>query len=228
MKQLHKRLLIGLVLIVAILIIRFTGIHKHITLEAIRHNSEALQHYIEYAYLSSVLFFIGFLAIMVVCSIPVSSILTIASGSFFGILPGALYSVIGSTLGATIAFFTFRYLLRGSFEEKYGDKLKKFNEAFKKQGASYLLFMQLLPITPFGLITVVSGLSEVSWWTFVWTTVVGITPGSLIYAFAGRQLMTIKRASDILSWPIILALTGLALIALLPLLVRRFKAAVLD
>ena len=223
MKTLYKRLLIGIIFISIILILRFSPLGSYINLEYIRQNSVYLQNWVNTNYWLAVALFIALFVPIVLFAIPVSPVLTIIGGYFFDVIPGALYSIIGATIGATIAFFMFRYLLRDFVQGKYGHLLKTFNSEFKKQGASYLLFMQLLPITPFIVITVVSGLSEISWWTFVWATILGIAPGSFIFAFAGKQLMSIEKASDVLSWPLILALVLLAVLALLPIVVRKLR-----
>ncbi|MGE0207104.1 MAG: TVP38/TMEM64 family protein [Candidatus Babeliales bacterium] len=223
MNAVQKRFLIGFSLLLLVLVVRFSGIHHYITLERIKEQSHILEYYIQRAYLPSVFMYIGILAALVACAIPVSFLLTIASGYFFGAIPGACYSIIGSTLGATISFFVFRYLLRASVQKKYGHLLEKFNQEFKKRGASYLLFLQLLPVTPYGVIIVISSLSALSWWVFVWTTAIGIAPGSFIFAFAGRQFMSLSSTADVLSWPVLLSLLMLALFALLPLIVDRFK-----
>jgi uncharacterized membrane protein YdjX (TVP38/TMEM64 family) len=222
-KAIQKRLLIGLALIGIIILLRILGIHNYFTLEAIRKDSLLVQNFIQEFYGFSVLSLIGIFAATVMLAIPVTPFLTLASGFFFGTILGAVYAILGSTLGATLSFFTFRYLLRAAVEHRYGNSLQKFNAQFQKQGASYLLFMQLLPITPFLIIIIISSLSSVSWWTFVWTTMVGIAPGSFIYAFAGQQLMTLEKASDILSWPMIIALTLLACVALVPLVIKKIK-----
>ncbi len=223
MKIANKRLIIGLGIIGLIIIIRFSGIGKYITLETIRAQSTYLQYYVTEYYLFSMFFFISLCACIVTLSIPVSPVLTVAGGYFFSIIPGAIYSIMGATLGAIISFLLFRYLLRGFVQEKYGMQLRHFNEEFKKRGANYLLFLQLMPITPFGVICIIAGLSSISLWTFIWTTVIGIVPGSFIYAFAGRQLMSIARIRDIFSWPIVLALTLLAFLSLIPVILRYFK-----
>jgi uncharacterized membrane protein YdjX (TVP38/TMEM64 family) len=220
MNIMYKRILIGITLVFVLFAIRYSGIHTHLTLEVIRANSMHLQKFIAYSYATSVALFIALFALIVSCAIPLSPLMTVASGYFFQTIPGTLYSIVGATLGATISFFVFRYLLRDYVQKKYGERLKRFNKEFRTRGASYLLFLQLLPITPFGVIAVISGLSTLPWWTFVWTTAVGIAPGSFIYAFAGRQLMTIEKMSDILSWPVIVALSLLALFSLLPIVVR--------
>lgn len=223
MKSVHKRLMIGLLFIAGIIVLRSLGVHEYFSLEAIRTRSLLVQGIVQNYYFFSVGILISLFAGLVLCALPVTPLLTLASGYFFGVLPGAIYATVGSTLGAALSFFIFRYLLRSAVEHSYGNALQKFNEQFKKQGASYLLFMQLMPITPFLIIIIISSLSSVSWWTFVWTTMVGIAPGTFLYAFAGRQLMTLEKASDVFSWQMIVGLIILACLALLPLLIKKFK-----
>lgn len=225
MKAMYKRILIGIGFIAAVLILRFSSLGSYINLEYIRRNSAYLQELINTNYGAAVVLFIALYVAVILSAIPVSPILNIAGGYFFDVIPGALYSIVGAALGATIAFFMFRYLLREFVQGKYGHRLQTFNNEFKKQGASYLLFMQLLPITPFSVITVLSGLSQISWWTFVWATILGIAPGSFIFSFAGKQLMSIEKVSDVLSWPLLLALTLLAVLALVPIIVRKLRNA---
>ncbi len=223
MKTMYKRLLIGIIFIAVILTLRFSPLCSYINLEYIRRNSVYLQQLVTTNYWFSVGFFIALYVLVVLSAIPVSPALNIVGGYFFDVIPGALYAIVGATIGATIAFFMFRYLLREFVQGKYGHLLKTFNREFKEQGASYLLFMQLLPITPFSVIIIVSGLSEISWWTFVWATILGIAPGSFIFAFAGKQLMSIEKPADVLSWPLILVLVLLAVLALLPIVVRKLR-----
>jgi len=81
----------------------------------------------------------------------------------------------------------------------------------------------LIPATPIFVINYLAGLASLNIWTFIWTTSVGILPGSLIYTFVGHHFRKIESAGDILSWPIIIALTFLALLAILPVVLSRFS-----
>jgi uncharacterized membrane protein YdjX (TVP38/TMEM64 family) len=78
--------------------------------------------------------------------------------------------------------------------------------------------LQLLPATPTFLINTLAGLTSISLWTFVWTTFVGIIPGSLLYTYAGQKLYTITSLWDIFSVPVILIFVLLALSALIPVI----------
>lgn len=82
--------------------------------------------------------------------------------------------------------------------------------------------LRLVPLFPFFLVNLVSGLTRVRLGTYVLATALGIVPGSFVYAYAGRQLGTINSLKEIASPHVILAFTLLGLLALVPMLYRRF------
>lgn len=67
-----------------------------------------------------------------------------------------------------------------------------------------------------------SGLTRVRLGTYMLATALGIIPGSFVYAYAGRQLGTINSLKEIASPNVILAFTLLGLLALVPIVYRRF------
>lgn len=224
MKKTTKKILLFLLFVgLLYVLIRMSGVTSYIDIAYIRmHSSYFLKQIQRHAVFSSLIFVILY-ALVVAFSIPISPVLNIAGGFFFGTLLGGLYAVAGSTLGALVAFLTVRYVLRDAMQKKFGHALKTFNREFTERGYSYLLFLQLLPITPFAIITIVSSLSPISWFTFAWTTAVGVAPGAFVYAFAGRKILEIEKASDVLSWQVIGVLLILALFSLIPLLFRFKK-----
>ena len=74
-----------------------------------------------------------------------------------------------------------------------------------RNGASYLLTLRLIPVFPFFLINFLAGLTKVPLRTFLWTTSLGIIPGTVVFAFAGQQLGSINSPADILSKKVIAA-----------------------
>lgn len=223
MKPMYKRIALAIAVLAIIIAIRLSGIDDYFTLDAIRAKREYLSYLVDNYYFFSVCVYIAICASLIAFSIPASPVMTVAGGYFFSAIPGALYSMCGATLGAVCSFLFYRYLFHDAAQKKYGDRLQKFSKAFEEQGAYYLLFLQLMPVTPFGIICVIAGLSTISLWTFVWTTLVGIAPGSFIYAFAGKQLIHINNMQDILSWPVIVAFILLACFSLLPVLIQHIK-----
>ena len=88
---------------------------------------------------------------------------------------------------------------------------------------SYLLTLRFIPLFPFWMINLFAGLTNIPLRTYVWTTAVGIFPGSLVYTFMGNQLNTIDSPADILSLNIVLAFILLGLFALVPTIVKHAK-----
>ena len=74
------------------------------------------------------------------------------------------------------------------------------------------------------MVNLVSGLTRVNLGTYMTATAVGIIPGSFVFAYAGRQLGTINSLGEIASPPVLLAFTLLGLLALLPIVYRKFLA----
>jgi len=219
----HKiKILIAIWLVLSVIILRYMGIGKYMSLENIKAHTEYIKNFIADNYVLSVIIYITILIAASFLSIPITVMLNLVAGFFFGVFAGALYANIGTVLGASLSFLTFRYLLGNFVREKYADKLKDFNAHIEKKGYSYLLALQFFPATPIMLINICAGLTSLRLWTFMWTTSVGILPGSLVYTFAGQELGRIESTKDILSWPIVFVLILLGLLSLLPILLQRW------
>lgn len=223
MKLSFVRLTLFILFIAAIIALRLSGLADCITLTYIRNHSLFLTDFISNNYLLSVLIYIGFFIFLVTFSLPLTIILTISSGFFYGVLLGTLYSNIGATIGSLFSFLATRYLIGDFIRHRYEKAYQAFNDRFKKDGISYLLSLNLFPVTPFFLINTLAGLSSIPVHSFVLATAIGVLPGCLVYAFAGRQFNHISTPSDLLSVPVMSALALLALLSLLPLVVSKLK-----
>lgn len=218
-----KALLVGFGLISIIILVWYFGLHKYVTLTSLQSNRAYLESAVAQNYWRSVMVFIAIYTAVIAILIPGVPPLTILGGFLFGFLPGVIYSGIGAAVGATISFLLMRYVLSNVIRGKYAQKLDRFNAKIAAQGpAQYLLTMQLIGLIPYFIINTLAALANVSLFTFFWTVLVGSLPTLGIYAFAGRQLHSIESARDIFSPQIIIALVLLALLSLLPLLLKYF------
>jgi len=77
------------------------------------------------------------------------------------VVSGTVIASFASSIGATFAFLTSRYLLHDSVQKRFGDRLKPINEGVKKDGAFYLFTLRLVPIFPFFLINLLLGLFNI-------------------------------------------------------------------
>jgi dihydrolipoamide dehydrogenase len=139
-------------------------------------------------------------------SLPGAAILTLVAGALFGLLWGVVIVSFASTIGATAAFLTSRYLLRDWVQGKFGDKLKTINQGVEREGAFYLFALRLVPAFPFFLINLVMGLTKMPTRTYFWVSQVGMLAGTIAYVYAGTQLGQFKFSAGLLGAFVILGL----------------------
>lgn len=216
-----KNKLLWLVLFVSVVAaLRYSPWGQLLTFENLKANRESLAVFVRDHYVVSVIAFIAVYIGAVALSMPGAVILTIAGGFLFGTTAGTVYVNIGATAGATLAFLIARYLLGARLQDRYRDQLSTFNRELAQNGARYLLTVRLIPVFPFFLINFLSGLTAIPVRTFIWTTSLGIMPASAVFAYAGRRLGEIESLAGILSKEMATALVFLALLALLPALMK--------
>jgi len=223
-----KKLSIGkwiLIIVFAVAVIAFFyfDFSQYLTLESLKENKDALQDYTEAHYILTVMTFIGIYFAQTSFAFPGGAILSLAAGFLFGTLLGTLYINIGATSGAAIVFLAARYLFHDAVERKFGERLASFQEGFKQNAFSYLVTIRLIPIFPFFLINLGCSLTRIRLVTYVTATAVGIIPGSLVYANAGKQLGTIGEIGDIASPGVLGAFILLGLLALVPVIYQKYR-----
>lgn len=221
-KQLFRMFLFGTALFIAGYMLS-CWLGSWINLSALKDNKNHLLEMVNNNYLFSVVCFIASYVALVALSIPISSLFTLAGGFLFGTFFGALYSNIGGTLGALVAFTIFKLFLTSRIQRKYGDKLQNFSKHLKKEGSSYVLVMHLATVIPYLLINMFAAAARMPVGSFIWTTFVGIIPGSLVYAYAGSQLSHINKMSDVFSPKVILAFALMISLAVGSMLWKKYR-----
>lgn len=217
-----KLAIMGL-LAAAIFAFFYFDLKQFLSLDALKNNRDSLLAYTETHYALAVVVFIGLYALQTAFSLPGAAIFTLAGGFLFGSLVGTFFVNIAATTGATLAFLAARYLLRDWVERQFGDRLKPIQEGFAQNAFSYLMTLRLIPIFPFFIVNLVSGLTRVTVGTYVLATALGIIPGSFVYANAGRQLGSINSLSEIASPRVLGAFALLGLLSLVPILYKKFS-----
>ena len=137
--------------------------------------------------------------------------MTLAGGVMFGFWVGLVVVSFASTIGATLACFVARFLMRDWVQNRFGDKLSAMNKGIEKEGAFYLFSLRLVPIFPFFVINLAMGLTSMKLLTFYWVSQVGMLPGTMVYVNAGKELGKIESLSGILSPGLIISFIILGL-----------------
>jgi uncharacterized membrane protein YdjX (TVP38/TMEM64 family) len=218
------KLIIALLLAASIGAFLYFDLRAYLSLESLKVNRDHLLSFTEQHYAEAVALFIVSYCLFVATNLPGAVFFTLAGGMLFGAVLGTVYVNIAATSGSTLAFLASRYLLHDWMERKFGAWLGPFQEGFRKNAFSYLLTIRLIPIFPFFIVNVLCGLTRISLGTFVAATAIGIVPGTFVYAYAGRQLGRINSLQEIASPNVLLAFTLLGVLALTPLLYRKFAA----
>ena len=218
-----KKIAIGVGLLLLIIVFRVAGLDTYLNTNYILEQRTDLIEAVQNNYALTAFIFVLVYVGAVAFSVPGAAVLSITGGLLFGLLPGMVFVNIGATLGATLNFIFARYVIGDTIQKKHGDKLEKFNQEIEKNGKNYLLTLRLIPIFPFFLINVLAGLTAVKLKTFIWTTAVGIIPGSVFYVYAGTTLKEVDALADFLSWRTTLPLVLLGLLAFLPVLYNKFR-----
>jgi pyruvate/2-oxoglutarate dehydrogenase complex dihydrolipoamide dehydrogenase (E3) component/uncharacterized membrane protein YdjX (TVP38/TMEM64 family) len=143
-------------------------------------------------------FFAAYVAVTA-ASLPGAALMTLAAGALFGVMTGTIIVSFASTLGATLAFLSSRYVLRDSIEARFGERLKAINAGVERDGAFYLFTLRMIPAFPFFVVNLVMGLTRIRVWTYMWVSQVGMLLGTIVYVNAGTQLARIESLSGIAS-----------------------------
>ena len=151
-------------------------------------------------------------------SLPGAVIMTLAGGAIFGVVTGTIIVSFASTIGATFAFLAARYVLRDSIQEKFGSKLKSFNEGIDKEGAFYLFTLRLIPAFPFFMVNLVMGITRIKVSQYFFVSQIGMLPGTIVFVNAGSQLASIDSLAGILSPGLLLSFI---LLGLFPLIAKK-------
>ncbi|RED18002.1 TVP38/TMEM64 family protein [Pontivivens insulae] len=149
-----------------------------------------------------------------------AEVVAFAAGAVFGLVWGTLFVWCGAMLGAWVGFGLARWLGRDAVASLLPDRqLARLQSWEGKNGASALLAARFIPVIAFNLINVAAGLATVRWWTFTWTTAIGILPLTTVMVWFGSTMM-------VLSWPLIIAISigGIAMIGLVHWAVARRSA----
>lgn len=220
MKRYKKRIIILIFLVALILFVRFSGIDDYMTFENLKRNRDSLQEFVKNHYILSVLCYIV-IYISAAFFVPGAIPLTVVGGLLFGVFWGTVYVCIGATVGATLAFFTARYLIGEWLQDRYRNQLRRFNKEMSRHGHYYLIMIRLTPLLPFFLINYLAGLTMIPFRVFLLTFLITLLPGSVIYAFAGQHLGTIESLEDILSVETLLIIILLLAIVILSLIAYK-------
>ncbi len=221
--------LIPLVVIVAVLAgLYVSGLADWLSFDRLRENHETLKAWVADNYLLAVVGFVLAYIVVVAVSLPGGAVMTLTGGFLFGTFFGGALVVIGATIGATIIFLVARTALAEPLRERAKGFIEPMARGFQENAFNYMLTLRLLPFFPFWAVNIAPAFLGVPVRTYIIATVLGIIPGTLVYASVGNGLGAVFEAGEdpdlsiIFRLEILGPILGLAALSLLPVIYRRF------
>ncbi|NUR23238.1 bifunctional TVP38/TMEM64 family protein/FAD-dependent oxidoreductase [Frateuria sp.] len=191
------------------------GLQHEVSLEALKARQHALAGYRQSHPLAlAALFGLVYVAATAL-SLPVATVMTLAAGAIFGLLEGTVLVSFAASIGATLAFLASRFVFGGAVQRHFGQRLRGINEGIEREGAFYLFTVRLVPVLPFFLVNLLTGLTRLPVRRFYAATQLGMLPATVVYVNAGTQLASLHSLSGILSARL---LGSFALLGVFPLL----------
>jgi pyruvate/2-oxoglutarate dehydrogenase complex dihydrolipoamide dehydrogenase (E3) component/uncharacterized membrane protein YdjX (TVP38/TMEM64 family) len=166
---------------------------------------------------AAALFFTMYVAVTAL-SLPGATVMTLIAGALFGWAVGVVLVSFASTIGATLAFLSARWIVGGWVQTRFADHLERVNAGIAREGAYYLFALRLVPLFPFFVVNIVMGLTRIRTTTFYWVSQLGMLPATVVYVYAGTQFDQTMITPGLIF--------ALALIGLFPLVVKEAHDAI--
>ena len=217
-KKLLQRLRLVAAIVVAVILFKVLGLGHYLTLDYLKSSQDKFSQLYGENRLAVIAAYMAIYITVTALSLPGAAVMTLAGGAMFGFWIGFVVVSFASTIGATLACFVARFLLRDWVQNRFGDKLSTINNGIEKEGAFYLFSLRLVPIFPFFVINLAMGLTTMKLLTFYWVSQIGMLPGTMVYVNAGKELGQIESLSGILSPGLILSFV---ILGVFPITVKK-------
>ncbi len=170
--------------------------------------------------------YVGLLTLVTATGLPASILVIIAGGLIFGEIEGTALSSVGLLLGSLLLFLASRYAF-GSGQRPAPVLAERLRHGYARHPLNYTLFLRFVPVFPFGGVSVALAWLRCPLWLFVTATWLGGTLMLIFETAIGADLGRNLAAGRDFGWrllldpELLLPLGALALLALLPILIRR-------
>ncbi len=168
--------------------------------------------------------------VLIACCIPGTILFDLIAGFLFGYFWGTLLVVFSYSVGAVINFLLIKYI----FKEVFAHKFNKFKNLVQSENKSRvvlnLIGLRLIPIIPFWVLNIVTALLNVSLKVFLFSTVIGIIPASIIYVIIGDGIRDVVNQNQqltihsIMNVKILLPLFFMSFLMFIPTIVKKIKS----
>ncbi len=203
-----------------------------LSFDTLRDNREGLIAFRDGNYVGLALSFVAVYVLIVAFSLPGAAVASMTGGFLFGLGLGTVFNVMAASIGAAVIFLVARWgagaALSARIDASEG-RMQRLRAGLREHEVSVLLLLRLVPAVPFFVANLLPALVGVRFWNFLWTTVLGIVPGALVFTWIGVGLGEVfarGESPDLsLIWePYIMGpILGLCALAALPIVIKTLR-----
>ncbi len=177
------KIIIIIVLVLGLAAIwRWTPLRENLTIETVTKSAQWLKD----NPFSPVLVPLTYIALGLL-SFPVT-LMIMATAIVYGPYWGGWYALLGTTLSAVTMFLLGRLLGKNIVSRFSGSLINRVNQKLSNAGLVAVITFRIIPVAPFSLINLVSGVSAISLRDFFLGTLIGILPGIIAISLIADQL----------------------------------------
>ena len=206
-----------------------SGLHHYVSPHFLKVRHDQLKAFVAAHYWASLFGFTLFFALITTAAVPGATFAQLTGGFLFGTWIGGTAIAFAATAGALALYG----VTRTAFGEALRRRLPSDNRAMRglqsgldRQSFWFLLSVRLVPMVPFVLVNIASGLARIPVRSYVLATFLGTLPTNLVYASIGAGLDHIFAEGRepnlhlLLDPRVFTPLFGLAALSLLPVAAR--------
>lgn len=161
---------------------------KFLTPEGLSGSLGALDHFVSIHPVFSFLLFFVIYFVVAVSLLPGLLLLDLIAGFLFPQPYGFCVIMASAALASTTLFYAARYAFSRRIPKEEKRWVEKIKQGFHKYQEGYLIFLRLIPLFPFGAVSIALGATRIKFWKYLWTTLLGLTPSILVFTIFGQQL----------------------------------------
>src|SRR5258705_4192477 len=120
----RRRLLVAAVLLGLIAAFFALDLGQYLRLEYFRSQQSAIEEFRRASPLAASFIFFGIYVVVTSLSLPFAAVMSLAIGAGFCLLSGALVVSVASSVGATLAFLSSRFLFREAVRNPFGGRVR--------------------------------------------------------------------------------------------------------
>jgi uncharacterized membrane protein YdjX (TVP38/TMEM64 family) len=144
-------------------------------------------------------------ALVSIIPVPLRDLLKFVAAAVFGALASTALIWIGEMIAAVGSFWISRAAGKDLIDQLFGQRLAPFNEKLDRAGWRTIMWLRILPVTPYRYFNFAAGLVELRFGPYLAGSAIGMLLRTAFYQTAYTQVAKLLVAWGITTWQLVLA-----------------------